>query len=335
MRLLRLLALLPALGLGCGIELLDPEAPGHLVPATAAEDPLLPQLRVEVAGVERALHLRRFGDPEDPVILALPGGPGLDFRLLLPLEALADHHHVVMWDPRGAGLSERVAARELTLDGFTEEIRAVHSAVAPGRPAVLIGHSFGALLMMRYAAAHPEAVEKLILIEPGGITGAARSAYRGGAVGFGDGQSFFWQNELLTSTDHASADYKAVDLLPLASRNFTCSGAPPEPYPMWRFGAYHYHTVMTRLRGCGRGFDWAEGLAEGAPPIVVVAGSCGAAGAEFQQTYNLEALPGAHLEVIPGANHVSLFVQHAESTLDRLRAHLGAGAGTGDEGSPP
>lgn len=305
---------------GCG--LMDVEAPGHLVPPTAAEDPLLPQIRVNVAGRERVLHLQTFGDPQNPTALVLPGGPGSDFRHLLPLRALADRYHVVLWSPRGAGLSERVTADELALDTFVEEIAAVRAAVTPGRQVTLIGHSHGVGLFIRFAVEHPEAVAQLVLIEPGPLTRAGRRNYDGGAVAWPDGQDFFWQNEWLSSRDHAAADFKAVDLLPRSFRNFTCTGTVPTDYVMWRFGAFQYHT-LTHGRHAPRGsFDWTEGLEEFGSETLVVAGTCGAASADFQLKYNLEALPGARLITVPGAGHLSLFTSHIEETLAALRAHL-------------
>ena len=205
---------------------------------------------MSVGGRERRLHLQTFGDPADPPAFVLPGGPGDDFRLVRPLQALADRYFVVMWDPRGAGLSERVGAEELTIDSLTEEIAAVRAALAPGRPLTLIGHSFGALRALRYAATRPGEVAQLALIEPGPISAAGRSRYRGGGIGFTAGEDFFWQNELLTSSDHAAADYKAINLLPEAARTFTCPGEPLE-YPLWRFGAFHHHVLTHTGRAPG------------------------------------------------------------------------------------
>lgn len=305
---------------GCG--LMDVEASGHLVPPTAAEDPLLPRIRVNVAGRERALHLQTFGDPRNPTALVLPGGPGSDFRHLLPLRALSDRYHVVMWSPRGAGLSERVTADELALDTFVEEIAAVRAEVAPDGRVTLIGHSHGAGLFLRFAAEHPEAVEQLVLVEPGPLTPEGRRNYDGGAVAWNDGQDFFWQNEWLSSRDHAAADFKAVDLLPRSFRNFTCTGTVPTDYVMWRFGAFQYHTITHGRQAPPADFDWTEGLEELGSEILVVAGTCGAASADFQVTYNLESLPEARLIAVPGAGHLSLFTSHVEETLAALRAHL-------------
>lgn len=303
-------------------DVMTTETPGALVPPTADEDSALPQLRVHVAGHERALHLQAFGKPDRPVLLVLPGGPGADFRLLVPLQALADRYYVVMWDPRGTGLSERVSKEELTLDSFNEEITAVQDAVAPGQAVTLVGHSHGALLALRYAATHPDQVAQLVLIEPGGITPRGRRNYHGGAVNFTAGEDFFWQNEILTSSDHAAADYKAVALLPEASRSFTCSGDPPPDYPMWRFGSLHHHVLTHTSHAPGDDFNWADSIEQFDAELLVIAGTCGAADADFQQTYNLEALPRAHLTVISGAGHLTLFLDHADATLQALRSYL-------------
>lgn len=308
---------------GCDLGLMSPEDPGALVPPTVAEDPSLPALTVTVEGHRRELHLRTWGDPADPVLLALPGGPGADFRLLLPLQELGDGHRVVMWDPRGAGLSERVTEEELTIDGFVDEVRAVHDAVAAGRRVTLIGHSLGAGVMLRYAATHPGRVDRLLLLEPGPLTEEGEGEYDGGMVGFGHGQDFFWQNEVLSSQDHAAADYKAVSLLPEALRTFTCSGEPPAENPMWRFGAYQYHVVLHRMRS--ENVRWAEGIEAFDGPVTIIAGTCGAASAEFQLEHNLEVLPGAELMTVPGAGHLSLFTSHSEETLALVRARLNAG----------
>lgn len=303
-------------------NLLSPEEPGALVPPTTSEDAALPQLRIKVAERERAIHLQTFGEPDRPLLMILHGGPGADFRLLLPLQELADRYYVVLWDQRGAGLSERVTKEELTLDSFNEEISAVQAAVAPGRKVTLVGHSYGGLLATRYAATYPDAVEQLVLIEPGPITPRGRRNYHGGEIGFAAVEDFFWQNELLTSSDHAAADYKANNLLPEASRSFTCSGEVPSEYPMWRFGAFHHHVLTHTNQAPDDDFNWAEDIVNFQPEVLVVAGTCGAAGANFQQTYNLEALPRARFTIISGAGHLTLFLDYAEETLAALRAYL-------------
>lgn len=316
---------LAIIGLSAGLftcHLPTVEQVGTWVPPTAEQDPNLPQLAVTVAGHRRVLHLQTFGEPNKPVAFVLPGGPGADFRLLLPLQALSDRYFVVMWDPRGAGLSERVTRAELTIDSFLNEIDAVRDALAPGKSVTLIGHSWGANLFLRYAARHPERVRQLVLIEPGGVTKAGREHEDGGAVNWLDGQDFFWQNQLLTSSDHAAADYKAISLLPGAYRNYTCTGERVTDEPMWRFGAYQYYVLTQTSAGGTSDESWLTAFRQFNGPVLIVAGTCGANRADFQTQYVLPNLPGARLETVPGAGHLSLFLPYRDATLHRLRTHL-------------
>ena len=295
------------------------EEPDALVPATTDQDPQLPQLSIEVAKHRRSIHLQTFGNPANPPLFVLHGGPGADFRLLLPLQALADRFYVVMWDSRCTGLSERVTKEELTIDSFDQELAVVKSAIAPSRKVTLIGHSFGANVMTRYTARHPGQVQQLILIDPGKMDLSLDAKSNGGAVSFLDGQDFFWQNELLSSSDHAAADYKAIDLLPKSARNWTCDGSIVNNYPFWRFGTYHYYVVQSNTFRLAKNFNWAEGIEDFTGNIAIISGTCGALGEEFQRKTNLHTLPQAELYSIQDAGHISLFTTHADYTLQTLR----------------
>jgi proline iminopeptidase len=298
------------------------ESSGAIVPPTASEDPALPQLTINVLGHSRKLHLQTFGIVSNPPLFVLPGGPGADFRLMLPLKALADSFYVVMWDPRGAGLSERVPKEELTFDSFIEEIAAVKNQLATNKRVSLIGHSFGALLITRYASEHPKEVDKLVLIEPGWINHAKGTRDKGGGINFSDGQQFFWSNELLTSTDHAAADYKAIDLLPKAYRSYTCDNKSVTNEPMWRFGAYHYHIVTKNDRQLPNDYSWAKGIENFSGHITVIAGTCGANAEAYQRENNMADLHDASLRVISGAGHISLFLEYAQQLVEHVRLSL-------------
>lgn len=301
---------------------MDTEEPGALVPPTADQDSNLPQLEVHVAGHDRSLHLQTFGAPENPPVFVLHGGPGADFKLLLPLKTLADQFFVVMWDSRGAGLSERVTKDELTFDSFDEELSEVKAALSPDRKVTMIGHSFGGNVMTRYAARHPDDVDRLILIDPGKFDQSIDVKNDGGAVSFLDGQDFFWQNELLTSKDHAAADYKAIEVLPKSSRNWTCDKSIIENYPMWRFGTYHYYILQQRSYRLDNDFNWASDIDQFNGPITIIAGSCGALGKHFQEKTNLLTLPGANFKAISDAGHITLFTEFKNETIQAVREAL-------------
>src|SRR5690606_31603894 len=303
-------------------ETLDTEKPGALVPPTTDQDVYLPQLAVNVAGHNRKIHLQTFGNPENPKIFVLHGGPGADFRLLLPIRELADRFFVVMWDSRGAGLSERVTEAELTINSFNEELDEVKSALSPDQKVTLIGHSFGGNVIIRYAAKFPENVRQLILIEPGKFDLSLNKKNTGGAVSFLDGQDFFWQNEILTSMDHAAADYKAVEVLPKSSRNWTCDDSIIENYPFWRFGTFHYYILQKNTRKLAKDFNWASGIDQFDGPITIIAGDCGGLGKDFQTKTNLLTLPQATFKVIEGAGHITMFTEYATETVSAVRTAL-------------
>ena len=95
-------------GLAAACETMSPTEPGALVPRTVTEDPSLPAIEMNGA----RFHVQTFGNPANPAIVFLHGGPGGDYRSLLRLGerqnaySLADDHFLIFWDQRGSGRSE-------------------------------------------------------------------------------------------------------------------------------------------------------------------------------------------------------------------------------------
>ena len=67
------------------------------VVATVVDDASLPQIKIN--GVP--LHTETYGDPSNPVVIVLHGGPGGDYRSLLGAKSLADASFVVFYDQYG------------------------------------------------------------------------------------------------------------------------------------------------------------------------------------------------------------------------------------------
>jgi proline iminopeptidase len=88
-----------------------------------------------------------YGEGTQPVIVA-NGGPGLSHVYMMQndvWERIAKGRKIVFYDQRGTGKSTRV------------------SEGAPQNRFSLVGDSYGGLLAMAYAAAHPAHVERLVL----------------------------------------------------------------------------------------------------------------------------------------------------------------------------
>src|SRR5213078_726390 len=107
----------------CKKELRTDE-PGNLVPKTVAEDASIPAIDVN----NTRLHAETFGNPVDPMVVILHGGPGADYRSMLNAKALAgDGYFVVFYDQRGSGLSERENKNSYTLQLMLDDLTAVIS----------------------------------------------------------------------------------------------------------------------------------------------------------------------------------------------------------------
>jgi pimeloyl-ACP methyl ester carboxylesterase len=93
------------------------------------------------------------GDGTPAVLLHGLGAPQRSWDRVAPL--LAPHLRVVTYDQRGHGAS--AAASDYSLDAFLADLQAVRDALALEQP-LLVGHSFGGLLAVEHAAAHPGCV---------------------------------------------------------------------------------------------------------------------------------------------------------------------------------
>jgi proline iminopeptidase len=100
-----------------------------------------------------------------PVIVA-NGGPGLSHIYMLQNDVwthLSRNRQIVFYDQRGTGKSKNVKPDATWgMDAQVADMEAVRARFGFQR-FNLVGDSYGGLLAMAYAAAHPEHIEKLIL----------------------------------------------------------------------------------------------------------------------------------------------------------------------------
>lgn len=126
-----------------------------------------------VNGVE--LFTRRLGDGPGPVVLH--GGPGAHHDYLLPqFDRLADGGSLRYYDQRGGGRSP--VGRDVPV-GWHEHVRDLDGLLAAWAlaPATVIGYSWGGLLALLYAVAHPDRVARLALVCPAPATAADRRRF--------------------------------------------------------------------------------------------------------------------------------------------------------------
>ena len=113
-------------------------------------------------GTRLAYDVTGEGSP----VVCLPGGPMQDSEHLGDLGGLPRHVQLVLWDYRGTGRSETPAdASTYRCDRLVDDVEALREHLGLDR-ITLLAHSAGANLAVRYAARHPERVDKLVLVTP-------------------------------------------------------------------------------------------------------------------------------------------------------------------------
>lgn len=114
---------------------------------------------IEVNGASLFCKTMGRGSP----LIVLHGGPGFSHDHLLPLSKLARDNFLIFYDQRGGGKSTgEITPETINLGTFIDDLDAIRKAYKLDKIAIL-GHSWGGLLAMHYAIAHPEHVEKVIL----------------------------------------------------------------------------------------------------------------------------------------------------------------------------
>ena len=111
------------------------------------------------------IEVRTYPGRSDPVVV-LHGGPAAPGSAAGLASALAPEFEV--WEP----LQRRSGDVELTVDRHVVDLR----AVAPDE-ARIVGHSWGAMLGLSYAARHPGTVRALALVGCGTYDEASRTEY--------------------------------------------------------------------------------------------------------------------------------------------------------------
>lgn len=120
-----------------------------------------------IATPEVDLAYETYGTPgpATPVIVA-NGGPGLSHVYMLQNDVwtrLSHNRQIVFYDQRGTGKSKNVKPdASWGMDAQVADMEAVRAKFG-FQKFNLVGDSYGGLLAMAYAAAHPEHIQKLIL----------------------------------------------------------------------------------------------------------------------------------------------------------------------------
>jgi pimeloyl-ACP methyl ester carboxylesterase len=103
------------------------------------------------------IHVELHGaDDGIPVVLVHGwGANGAEWNDLVA--RLGDRHRLIVWDLPGLGLSRAPENRDHSLEKYATDLDAVLD-LAGGRPAVLVGHSIGGMILLTFARLYPESL---------------------------------------------------------------------------------------------------------------------------------------------------------------------------------
>ena len=277
-------------------------------------------------------HAETMGGEDKPVIIALHGGPGGDYRNLLPIAPLSDDYRLVFYDQRMTGLSSRKFDGTLDLESFFDDLDAFVDHYGKGRKVILLGHSWGAMMASGYIGMYPEKVEKIIMIEPGILRPDLAQEFfdsqSGPTPGVYPNLALIWLNSWRVDTTHdqyAREDYilsNAYRFMP--GKGVHCNDVIPEEFQGWRASrktldetviAYvHDPELLTQL-------DFITNADKFSGEVLLIGTTCNSVyGAEYQKRH-LPFYQDVTLETIDDSGHF-IFYDQPEYALSLVRKFL-------------
>jgi proline iminopeptidase len=296
----------------------------YSVSQTIEEDKSIPHIEIN----DVVFHAETFGNDTNQTVIVIHGGPGNDYRYLLPLKELAKKYFVVFYDQRGTGLSTRVDEEEQSLEISINDLANIIDYYSPEKKVNLIGHSWGAMLASGYMAQNPERVAKAVLAEPGMLTSEKALEYMQAfqikmswPVIKAMTRILFESFHLNNADKQARIDYVFGEIVTLdmegnPMRRYFCDENIENTYmPFWRFSGLASQTI--RKKGMDENgdmnIDLVSGLGNYTRKVLFVTGECSQIlGEDFQQGH-MKYFPNAEMVVIKDAGHTMFGEKPGES----------------------
>ena len=211
------------------------------------------------------------------------------------LEALGRAHRLVRYDQRGTGLSDR-GARNFGLDDLVSDLSAVADAASPDQPLMVFAASQSVPVAIRFAAANPDRVARLVLY----------GGFAAGSHAIGEPRAMARTEALLEMVRAGWGQPESAFMR--ATATLFAPGATPEQLDslLHMQRATADAETATALRRAMARFDVRADLAQLAVPVLVIHARHDAV-QPFAQAVDLaRGIPGAAMVMLDSANHIPL-----------------------------
>jgi len=265
------------------------------IPETTQFNQTLPRTTID----GYSFHTENYGDPENPPLVVIHGGPGGDFPYLLNVKALSDEYNVLFYDQRGSGLSPRVDASNFTVDSFVEDLDKIVDYHGHGKKVILVGHSWGAMLATAYVSRYPQKVSKAVLMEPGMLNQNSAAAFldkiKQTQSNLGLGQVFkasliFTKSIFVKRKDaHEMKDYILTSMMGMGNGPpYQCPGESLPKGSFVRGGYAVFDSMIMPLMDHPEKFDYdlTKGINSFKGRILLLSSECSFIGYDYQKEYH-------------------------------------------------
>ena len=230
-----------------------------------------------------------------PALVLIHGFPLSRGAWSKQVDAFQSTHRVIAPDLRGLGQTEAQPGTN-TMERFAEDVNALLQRLETG-PVVLAGHSMGGYVALAFARLHPEMLRGLVLVgtkagadTPEGAAGRRATAEKVKLEGIDGVVNAMAPKMLAASNQDKALAAQVRDLM-----------EPSKP-----------EGVIGALLGMAERPDSTPRLGQIRVPTLVITGGDDTVIPPAESDLLAKNIPGAQLEVIPGAGHLVAFEKAKE-----------------------
>lgn len=304
----------------------------HLrVPRTVQFDSSLPS--VEINGYK--YHMEISGSADSTPLIVVHGGPGLDYEYLKSLKELSKDYRIILYDQRGTGLSPRVDKQFLTIEQNLNDLHSIVQYFSNGKKVKLIGHSWGATLVVGYLSKHPEMVSQAVIVEPFILyPGAPVKEWVEKTKSMMSNMASPWQiaksmiDYPFVVKEDGQEGYEYIGTK-LSGKNlpgppYNCEGQDLPAGIFKRMGYAAYNNIIKPIMDDPNSlkYDFTDGITAYHGDLMLMSGECSILGPAYQEKYAIPKLPKQTIHIKAANMGHHMITLNTDWTLQTIRKFL-------------